>query len=146
MSKSIPSVLQDYMQGLRTHDVERVAHTVSEELRFIAATRVLDKTEFLAMLRALYSGFPDWNYDNDPVETRSDCFAILWRQGGTHLGTWAMPGMDPIPATGRPVKIPEHYFFYKVAGEKIVEINPEKIAGGAPRGILEQIGVVLPPL
>jgi predicted ester cyclase len=146
MNATIPSVLISYMQGLSRHDVDQVADTVAADLRFIAATRVLNKEEFLAMLRALYGGFPDWHYDGDPVEARADCYAIKWRQGGTHCGTWAMPGMNPIPPTGRRVTIPEHYFFYKIAGDKIVEINPEKISGGAPRGILEQIGVALPPL
>jgi len=143
---TIPPVLLDYMQGLATHDVERVADTVSEDLRFIAATRVLDKAQFLAMLRALYTGFPDWHYAHDPVEVRSDCFAVKWRQGGTHTGTWNLPGMSPIAPTGKAVRIPEHYFFYKVREEKIVEIHPEPIPGGAPRGILQQIGVEAPPL
>jgi hypothetical protein len=54
--------------------------------------------------------------------------------------------MDPIPPTGKPVRIPEHYFFYKVADNRIVEIHPDPIPGGAPRGILQQIGVEAPPL
>jgi len=143
---AIPQVLLEYMQGLATHDLERVAATVSDDLRFIAATRVLDKAQFLAMLRALYTGFPDWHYDHDPIEVRPDCFAVKWRQGGTHTGTWNLPGMDPIAPTGKAVRIPEHYFFYKVRGDKIVEIHPEPIPGGAPRGILQQIGVEAPPL
>jgi hypothetical protein len=44
------------------------------------------------------------------------------------------------------VQIPAHYFFYRVEGEQIVEIRPEPIPGGAPRGILEQIGIEAPPL
>jgi len=143
---TIPSVLLDYIHGLAAHDVERIADTVSDDLRFVAATRVLDKPQFLAMLRALYTGFPDWHYDHDPIEARTDCFAVKWRQGGTHTGTWNLPGMDPIAPTGKPVRIPEHYFFYKVAGDRIVEIHPDPIPGGAPRGILQQIGVEAPPL
>ena len=143
---AIPPVLLDYIEGLAAHDVERIANTVSDDLRFVAATRVLDKPQFLAMLRALYTGFPDWHYDHDPIEVRPDSFAVMWRQGGTHIGTWNLPGMDPIPPTGKPVRIPEHYFFYKVAGGRIVEIRPDPIPGGAPRGILQQIGVEAPPL
>ena len=85
------------------------------------------------MLRALYTGFPDWHYDHDPIEVRADCFAVKWRQGGTHTGTWTLPGMDPIRPTGRPVRIPEHYFFYKVGGDRIIEIHPDPVPGGAPR-------------
>jgi predicted ester cyclase len=143
---TIPSVLLDYIQGLAAHDIERVANTVANDLRFVAATRVLDKPQFLAMLRALYTGFPDWHYEHDPIEARSDCYAVKWRQGGTHTGTWNLPGMDPIAPTGKPVRIPEHYFFYKIAGDRIVEIHPDPIPGGAPRGILQQIGVEAPPL
>jgi predicted ester cyclase len=142
----IPPVLLDYIDGLRTHDVERIAGTVADDLAFVAATRTLTKPQFLAMLRALYAGFPDWHYDYDGVEVRPDCYAIKWRQGGTHTGTWDLPGMASIPPTGKAVRIPEHYFFYKVRGDKLIEIHPEPIPGGAPRGILQQIGVEAPPL
>jgi hypothetical protein len=54
--------------------------------------------------------------------------------------------MDPIPPTGRSVRIPEHYFFYRIRDDKLVEIRPDPVPGGAPRGILEQIGVEVPPL
>lgn len=143
----IPQVLLDYIEGLKTHDVARVAGTVAQDLLFIAATRILDKPQFLRMLTALYAGFPDWTYDYDEIEDRGQGnYAIKWRQGGTHRGTWAMPGMDPIPATGRTVRIPPHYFFYRIADERLTIIFPEPVPGGAPRGILEQIGVALPPL
>ena len=143
---SIPSVLLTYIEGLKAHDVDKIVGTTSSDLRFIAATRVLTQAQFRAMIGALYSGFPDWHYDHDPIEIQGDRYAVKWRQGGTHTGVWAMPGMDPIPPTGKSVRIPEHYFFYRVANSKISEIHPEPIAGGAPRGILEQIGVALPPL
>lgn len=44
------------------------------------------------------------------------------------------------------MKIPDQYFFYRVIDEQIVEIRPDPIPGGAPRGILEQIGIQTPPL
>jgi predicted ester cyclase len=144
--QAVPNALTTYVEGLKAHDIDKIASTVSDDLAFIAATRTLDKPQFLAMLRALYTGFPDWNYDHDPIEFQEGVHAIKWRQGGTHLGVWAMPGMDPIPPTGRSVKIPEHYFFYRVKGNHIIEIRPDPVPGGAPRGILEQIGVALPPL
>ena len=114
---------------------------MADELAFIMPARTLTKKQFLEMLRAMYAGFPDWSYDHDPPEARDDCFAIHWRQGGMHTGTLALPGFEPVPATGRRVTIPEQFFFYKVRGNEIVEIRPEPIQGGAPWGIFEQIGV-----
>jgi predicted ester cyclase len=142
----IPAVLTSYIEGLKAHDVDRIAATVSDDLAFVTPSRTLDKEQFLTMLRALYAGFPDWTYDHDEPENRGDAIAVRWRQGGTHTGTFAWPGLEPVPATGRAVKIPEHFFFYRVEGGLLVEIRPEPVPGGAPRGILEQIGVDRPPL
>ena len=142
----IPAVMSSYIRGLETHDVNRIANTVSDQVAFVTPARVLNKEQFLEMLRALYAGFPDWHYDHDEPERRGDAIAIRWRQGGTHTGTFAWPGLEPVPATGRAVRIPEHFFFYRVEGDLLVEIRPEPVPGGAPRGILEQIGVEGPPL
>ena len=144
--RPIPEVFLRYVEGLKSHDVEKIASTVADDLQFISATRTLGKREFLEMISALYTGFPDWHYDHDPIEWHGDRLAVKWRQSGTHNGVFAMPGMSPVAATGRKVVIPEHYFRYRVSGDKIVVIHPEVVPGGAPRGILEQIGVALPPL
>ncbi len=143
----IPPVLLRYIAGLKAHDVATIAITVADEVAFIAAGRTLNKQQFLAFLTALYAAFPDWHYDHDAPEVRQDgSIAVKWRQGGTHTGTLALPGLTPVAPTGKTVIIPEHYFFYRVAGGRIVEIRPEPIPGGAPRGILEQIGLANPPL
>lgn len=140
-------VLLDYIEGLTTHDLARITHTLDEGLLFISATRILDKPQFVEMLRALYAGFPDWRYEYDRIEDRGEGnYAIRWRQGGTHTGVWAMPGTDPIAPTGRRVAIPLHYFYYRVSNDRISLIFPEPVAGGAPRGILEQLGVKRPAL
>jgi predicted ester cyclase len=143
---AIPAVIFTYIEGLRAHDVPGIADTVAEDLAFVSANRTLNKSEFLKMLNALYTGFPDWHYDHDPPQWQGDVIAVKWRQGGTHEGVFAMPGLVPVAPTGRTVRIPEHYFFYRIAGEQIVMIRPEVVPGGAPRGILEQIGVPVPPL
>jgi predicted ester cyclase len=141
-----PSVLWKYIEGLKTHDVGKVAKAVSKDLAFMSTGRTLNKSQFLDMLRSLYAAFPDWHYDHSDPERRGDLIAVKWRQWGTHTGTVVMPGTEPVEATGRTVTIPEQYFFYRVVDAQIVEIRPDPIPGGAPRGILEQIGVQAPPL
>ena len=58
-----PDVLRRYVEGLKHHDVEAIAATVAENLAFITEKRVINKLQFLAMLRALYTAFPDWRYE-----------------------------------------------------------------------------------
>ena len=65
MNRLIPRVLSEYVAGLASHDIGRIAATVSDDLLFISATRVLAKQQFLDMLNALYTGFPDWHYAYD---------------------------------------------------------------------------------
>jgi hypothetical protein len=147
VAKPIAPVLLTYVEGLKTHDIGKIAGTAAEDLKFISATRILDKQQALKMLTALYTGFPDWSYAYDKIEDRGQGnYAIKWDQGGTHTGIWAMPGMAPIAPTGKKVRIAPHYFYYRVADDKLTLIFPEPCIGGAPRGILEQIGVELPPL
>lgn len=142
----IPPVIWAYIEGLKQRDVAGIAATVSGDLGFVTPTRTLNREQFLQMLGALYAGFPDWHYDHGPPELRGEIIAVKWRQGGTHSGTFALPGIEPVPATGKWVQIPAHDFFYKVRGDRIVEIRPEVVPGGAPAGILEQIGVTSRPL
>ncbi len=147
MTKTIATALTEYVKGLETHDIDKVAHTVSDELLFISATRILDKPRFLAMLNALYTAFPDWCYEHEGIEDRGQGnYAIKWHQSGTHTGNWVLPGMESIAPTKKQVRIPPHYFYYRVADNKITIIFPEPLVGGAPRGILEQIGVLVPHL
>lgn len=146
MNAPIPAVFLEYVAGLKAHDVQRIAATFSEDLEVISNGRRLTKQQFLPFLGALYAGFPDWHYDHDPPEWHGDLIAVKWRQGGTHTGTFAWPGFEPVAPTGRRVRIPEQFFRYRVRGERLVAILPDPMPGGAPRGILEQIGVALPPL
>lgn len=142
-----PPALLAYMEGLRTHDVARIGAALADTLRFVTPARVMEKAQTLAFLEALYTGFPDWRYDNDPPALRPDgSWAVRWRQGGTHTGPLAFPGFPAVAPTGRRVAIPEHDFFYRVEEAGLVEIRPDPVPGGAPRGIFEQIGVALPPL
>jgi len=142
----IPPIFLEYIAGLKAHDVERIGATMADGLQVHSAGKVLAKPQFLPFLHALYTGFPDWTYDHDPPEWHGDLIAVKWRQSGTHTGVFVYPGLPPIAPTGRKVRIPEQYFRYRVAGGLLTELRPDPIPGGAPRGILEQIGISLPPV
>ena len=43
MTKPIPPVLLTYVEGLKTHDIRKIAGTMADDLKFISATRILDK-------------------------------------------------------------------------------------------------------
>lgn len=145
----LPSPLATYIEGLRTHDIARIASSFSPDTIFVTPARTMRPKEILEFLTALYRGFPDWSYayDHSELDFRDDgMIGVKWRQGGTHTAPLEFPGFPAVAATGRRVTIPEHYFYYRVENDRLTEIRPVPVPGGAPRGIFEQIGVELPPL
>jgi hypothetical protein len=143
--RHVPPVLLRYIERLKAHDVDLVADTVADDLVFISATaRWTSRSSWRCCARCTPASRLALRPRSGGRERRRIRGEMA--PGGTHNGTWTLAGMDPIAPTGKRVQIPEHYFFYKVRGDRIVEIRPEPIRGGAPRGILEQIGVALPPL
>ena len=140
-----PAPLLLYMDGLREHDLDKIRRSFAPELRFVTPLRSMDAEQTLRFLGALYAGFPDWHYDNDPPVLVSDGrWGVKWRQGGTHTGKLALPGFVEVEATNRVVAIPEHYFYYTVDETGLKEIRPDPVPGGAPHGIFKQIGVEIP--
>ena len=96
----------------------------------------MDADETLRFLGALYAGFPDWHYDNDPPVLVGDGrWGVKWRQGGTHTGKLKLPGFVEVEATNRVVAIPEHYFYYSVDETGLKEIRPDPVPAGAPHGV-----------
>lgn len=146
-AEAIPQVLHLYMEGLRSHNIERIRSTFSDEIRFVTPFKTMGKVEIIEFLSALYRGFPDWSYQNEgPIDCGKGKYAVKWRQGGTHTGPLEFRGFPAVAETGISVVIPKHFFYYQIENDRLLEIRPDPIPGGAPRGIFEQIGVALPPL
>jgi predicted ester cyclase len=136
----VPKVLLEYIQGLKTHDLSIIARSIADDVRVVLPSRTLAKSGFLEFLAALYTALPDWEYQHDEPEVRGeDRFAVKWYQGGTHTDMLILPGRAPVAPTGKQIRIPEQFFFYQIVADKIIEIRPDTISGGAPWGILEQL-------
>jgi predicted ester cyclase len=138
----LPHVLLTYIEGLKAHDVEKIANTLHDEVGIILANDRLNKRAFLSYLTALYAAFPDWKYHHaEPAPLPDGCISIPWTQDGTHTEKWILGASPAIAPTGKRIQIPKQDFVYKLAGEKILEIRPESILGGVPTAIFEQLGV-----
>jgi hypothetical protein len=127
-------VLLSYIAGLKAHDVDAIATTVAEDLRFITPASARDKGQFLSFLRALHSAFPDWYYDQDEPELRDDEIAVKWRHWHPCFTRHGCSSSDRQEGDD-----PGTVLLLPCAWRPIVEIRPDPIAGGAPQGTFEQI-------
>jgi hypothetical protein len=59
----------------------------------------------------------------------------------TQRGPLALPGMAPIPPTGRQVRLPPEPAWVKVDDGRLLVYHVEGVPGGGVRGILSSLGV-----
>ena len=141
MNDQLPLMMREYVEGLKTRDIKRIAPSLADELRVVLSARSLNKQQFLDYLTALYQAFPDWTYEHgEPQVSEDGSITIRWRQVGTHTAPWLLPGSLPTPATGKVIRIPWQRFTYKVDSSRIIEIRPEPIQGGVPEAIFDHVG------
>jgi predicted ester cyclase len=137
-----------YFDALAEKDVERAAATLSGDLVFVTPVEAWDKDTLVRLLTALFEGFPDWRFDHGELRREGDTVSTTLSMSGTHTGTFdpPVPGVKARPPTGRRVELPAQDFHYRVEDGKIVHVEPDPVPHAGLLGLLEQLGVRLPPL
>lgn len=141
-------VVRTYFRALEEHDVGKVAGLLSDDFAFVNSVEPMDRDDFLRFMQALLAGFPDYRFNHSDSRVNGNVVTVKLRMTGTHTRTLAlpMPGLKPVPATGKKVVLPEQSFAYTVRNGRITTITPEPIPHAGIIGLLEQIGVKPPPL
>jgi hypothetical protein len=57
-----------------------------------------------------------------------------------------IPGMPTIPATNKNVPLPGEHLEFTFMGDKIASLASDNVTGGGVPGVLQQLGVPLPPM
>jgi predicted ester cyclase len=143
----VAGVMEKYLAALASHDVDDLAALTADDLRFISPVGELRKAEFLALMRGLFAGFPDWTFDHGRLRMGWDHATVELRMQGTHTGTLELPvpGLPAIPPSGKVVVLPSQRVQYTLSQGRIVRIEPEPVPGGGIiSGVLEQLGVSPP--
>ena len=109
-----------------------------------AVPQTLGKQEFMGFMQAMLTAFPDFKFNETLREEGADKVIITQHITGTHTGTLALPGMPPIPATGKKFALPEEHQVFTIKDGKFVKSEGEVVPGGGVMGMLAQLGVNLP--
>ena len=89
---------------------------VMDDFQFLGVTpQPLGKAEFLGFIESLHTAFPDFKFNETSASESGDTATIKHKITGTHTGTFNIPGMPPIPATGKSFALPEE-------GDQVVEV------------------------
>jgi predicted ester cyclase len=140
------------MAGVRAfeaHDFTKAAGLLSEDLVFTGPTpQPLGKREYVGVQTALINALPDWKFNAQDFKEEGDRVTVPIRISGTHTGALnlPMPGIPPLPPTGKHVQLPEEHVVFTVKDNKISRIETDQVPGAGVPGLLSQLGVHLPPM
>lgn len=137
-----------YFDALAERNLSKVAELVSDNFAFVNPVEPMNKPEFLRFMDGLLTGFPDYCFNHSDLRVQGNVVTAKLRMTGTHTHELSlpMPGLKPIPPTKKKVVLPEQRFDYAVHNGRITTITPEPLPHAGIIGLLEQIGVKLPPL
>jgi hypothetical protein len=120
---------------------------VADNFQFLGVTpQTLGKAEFMGFIQSLHTAFPDFKFNETSASESGDTATIHHKITGTHTGTFNVPGLPSIPATGKKFTLPEETSVFTFSGGKATKYLAEPAPdgkGGLP-GILSQLGVQMP--
>jgi predicted ester cyclase len=100
--------------------------------------------EFKALNAANLAAFPDWHFDIKQIQTQGNKATATVQVGGTQNGPINLPGMPPIPASGKKVSVPDKFICTVGADSKLHQMDFDSPPGGGFAGVLKQLGIQIP--
>lgn len=136
-------IVQRFTNAVENGDRNALQNILADDFRFVhkMMDEPVDKRQFVDMAVALHKGLPDFRFNLSDVKEGNPVKAVA-HITATHTGTLHVPPIteEPVSATNKNVELPPEPCTWTIKNDKIVEHTAEKVPGGGPIGILEQIG------
>lgn len=134
-------VFQAYSAALDRGDFAAMTALIHDDFRLDGAGfEGIGKVEFLGAMKAQMAAFPDYSENPTDLREAGDQVHFTAHVRGTQTRTLALPGMTPVPPTGRAVSLPPEPAWVRVREGKLALYHVEAVAGGGISGILAQLG------
>jgi predicted ester cyclase len=139
--------VQAAIPALESGDPLTIASLLTEDFTFSGPVpQPLGKAEFLRLAQTLKAAIPDWAFHASDFQAAGDQVQFTVQITGTHTGTLAaIPGVPPVPPTGKSIQLPAERQRVTVRGQQISRYDVEPTPGGGVPGIYAQVGAPLPP-
>jgi ketosteroid isomerase-like protein len=146
---SAADIVRQFIAAWEKQDFATMNDLLAPDFQAVGAVpHPLDKRWLIADTKARWAAFPDWKFNARVVEEQGNIVTIITNVVATHTGTLIapVPGMLPIPPTGKVIRQPEEKTILTIRNNQIVEWKIESVPGGGYPGILKQLGVEMPGL
>ena len=139
-------VIRGYFEAMNAHDAIKAASYMTDdyvESDFLPQAPPNNKQQTTENNKGVFQAFPDINFQIQKVTVQGDQGSAEIHVSATHRGTLTLPGLPPIPATGKKFSVPDKVAF-TVRGDKIASQRFESPANGGPAEAFRQLGIQLP--
>ena len=138
-------LVQAGMKAWENNDADTLAPLVAEDFVMTGpAPQPLGKADFIGFMHVLLTALPDFAFNISRFEENGDTVVAYSHITGTHKGTLAVPGLPPIPATGKKIVLPQEEHTYIVKNGKLHSLVTDARPDAGVMGLLAQLGVALP--
>lgn len=137
-------IVKTGLRAWETNDEATLSPLVAEDFQLSGPVpQPLGKQEFLGLMHIIHAAMPDFAFNISSFEENGDTVIARSHITGTHTGLLALPGLPPLPATGKKVKLPEEVQTYTLKDGRLHQLSTDgKPDAGIP-GMLAQLGVPL---
>lgn len=133
------------LQAFESGDVATTTSLMADDYSFEGVVpQPLTKQDFLGFMQVMNTAAPDFKFNEMSASESGDTVTIKHHITGTQTGTLALPGMPPIPATGKKFTLSEETSVFTFRGGKIVKYVALHAPDGGLPGMLKQLGVSMP--
>ena len=142
---SVEQVARDFISNMASAEKVKAMLTADAMASGGVLPKPMPAMEAFGMIGGLNAGFPDLKFEVQQVTVNGNQATVKAKVSGTNTGTLSlpMPGMPPIPPTGKKVSVSDEYVV-TVQGDKVSHMQVQSPADGGIPAMLAQMGVKMP--
>ena len=141
---SAMDVVKAGLAAIEAGDFKKLDGMVADDMVFAGPVpEPVGKHEFMGVQTAMNKAMPDWKFNPSDFKENGDKVTVTFQITRTQTGELSqpMPGMKPIPPTGKKVSLPKEPATFTVKNGKLSRLEVTSVAGGGVMGVLSQLGV-----
>jgi predicted ester cyclase len=144
---SIDQIARDIVSNMTNAEMLKSMVTPDAMASGGVMPQAIPMMEAMKMMAGLTTAFPDIKFNVQKVTVKGNQATVDAIWSGTNTGAFNLPipGMAPIPPTGKKVSVKDSYIV-TVKGDKVSHLRVESPADGGIPAALAQIGIKMPAM
>jgi hypothetical protein len=142
---SAVNLVQNLMSGLEAGNYDQVSAIFSDDFRLNLKTPFqVGRMEILGFLGVFKNALPDLAFNFSNAREEEGKVKGTVQPSGTHSKDVILPGMPPIPATGKVINLPPFAVEFTIKDNQVSEMKIDEVQGGSFATLMQKLGLNFP--